>query len=795
MDNLEGSVPVSGWLTGMWSFAQRAAPYQPKQEQIKALAESILRASSAAHIPPQEQLLASIKALQDEIKPFEDAQRLDFTSRCTNLVGITEISPARYSELQKIFVNYLALCEAEIGRLVAQREFSSAIAMLQALKPIVPDPTAICMRIARAYELQGDHLRAIAEYESVATALSQEVPQQRTSLASCWAAIGQNFLALNDIPKAYASFCSAVNADYSVSSHHYDLIALLLHPMLLQEGGFEYIISYVNSLLDAVKTGDYSFPTDVFQFLIRSLQQKYEETGISEFQGIAARTLRRVGEILIHQKKLELALDIARFSFSTLRFPDSHPLHEMDKTISERSAQHPLQTLGAYFSSLGSTEVKGGVIRARSRIVDGEQRIVVDCKLTHVARAAVQQRLALFEQHASQIQGITISDGSYTYRRVLADGTFSDDPQAGYSMGMAKRILFPGIGSITIGADPRYGAVYNRIEVEMAGGLPPGEGLRALLYMFSYIGLPSVLTAQSAWDDRKLQIFQIFHTFFPQHAFELERDHAFVEMTCNSLLATMITKVPASKALFEKYLSGGRMEKQEILPGCPTWHITDLAEQMRAAGAWGFMSGIGLPGGSIEEDAARACLMLQNGVLSTQCRFDAGLIVPGASAKEDHMKGSADCVFTRLVTPSVSTKPISVIPLSGTIQVLYDLSLSNRGGYAYLQDEYGVRNPLDPEGDKYRTRPSVITTAQEVGSAGYEGNEFMFKFAIMPSFITSLVVASKADEEILIRKLNEKGMIVERAGRLYIKTRFIERPIDEFIHISSHFTQHMWRHQ
>lgn len=791
MENIESSVSPTGWLTRLWNLGRGRTTYEPTDQKLKALAAQVLQESSTAGISPQQHLLESIHSVRKQISLFEIQENTDNSSRRVIEIGVRELGPKRYSELQETIVNYLALCEAEIGRLFQEKNFDSAVSILEALAPIVPDPTYIHMRIARAHELQHDHARAVTEYEAIATSLYGRATD-RQAQAACWAAVGRNALALGDCQKAYFGFLSAVTADYTCTSYHTELIPLLLRPDLFNERGVEPLILYVNTLLDAIKSEAIVFPEDLVNFLVKSLQAKYEETGISEFQGIATRMLRRAGDILIHQNKPQLALVVANLSMSVIRFPSSHPLFDMEKGIAERSSLHPLPGLGAFFSNLGTSEMKGGIIRAVNCTVDGQKTLFFTLKLTHVSRDNVQKWVELFEHNP--MPGITVSTVPYMYRERRSDGTFSNRPDLGYICGMAKRISIQNLGSLTLGADPLYGAMYNRLEVEIPGGHPPGQGLHILHMLFSSIGLPTALTEQSPQDDRKIQLFQIFHTFFPKQAFLLERNQAWVEMTAETLLGTMIAQVPESIPLFHHYLDGGRMEKKEILPGCSIWHITDLADRLRSANAWGFMSGIGLPGGSFGEATDRAILMLQNGALSTQCRYDAGVITPGASAKEDHMKGGADCVFTRLITSNLASMPIQYIPFSGSIQVLYDLSLINRGGYAYPEDQYGIRNPADRDGDTYRFRDSLVQTAQQVDRERHESNEFLLKFGIMPSSIVGLVVGSEDDKRALIAKLQEKGLVIDRDGRLYIKTRDIDRPVDEFIHVGDKFTRQMWEH-
>ena len=103
------------------------------------------------------------------------------------------------------------------------------------------------------------------------------------------------------------------------------------------------------------------------------------------------------------------------------------------------------------------------------------------------------------------------------------------------------------------------------------------------------------------------------------------------------------------------------VKQEEIQPGKKVSVLPDISDEMRKQGARFLIHGVGASRQGFEETAYIALNMLQKGLLSTEQRFDSGKIIKGANSDNNHMHGSADSVFTRIVSQEhiEYNKPIS----------------------------------------------------------------------------------------------------------------------------------------
>lgn len=800
-----------GWLAQLWQIVHPSAPPSLQQQEaavkdreIKEIADQVMQSSKDMNTDVHEMLLGHIRTLSDSLKLFADLGKVGPIAALTNAIGITEIHAARFNELQKTFMNYLALCESEISGFLQTKQYDKALSLLQGLSTIVPDPTYIYLKIAQIEALKGNRQQAISRINELIPQISPSTPQGIMSKAACYSTLTALYSAEGNMEQAYQSALTAVTLYPSSEAYHTELLQVLTDPRVQIETQKQALLPYINAVIDSVTHGHLHVSDEYFQILASILQGAYEKTWDSEFQGIALRALRRMSEYYVEQGNAPMAFALSSTAATLIRFPSTHPLHEMDTAIEQKCQRMPLPEMGAYFSALDSNEMKGGFVRGTHRSIDNHPVDSFDFKLTHTARATLQKRIDVIEANREELAqalpenfctDVVISDVEYTYRAKRADGTFSEATPENYHIGKAKKIHFVGVGWVIIGCDPQCGSLYNRVQVELEGNLPPGEGVKRLHTMLSMIGITSVAAEQSSWDNERMKILQLLHTFFPREALEIERDAKCLEMSPQTLLAYSVQKIPQARECFEKYLfqSPDLMQKQEILPGCSVWHITDLANQLRNKNAWGFILGVGSCG-TTEEASVTVGQMLKVGALSSQTRFDAGLIAQGVSSKTDHMFGSSDSVFTRLITPTVAKAPISEIPFSGQVTILYDLSLINRGGYAYPHDEYGLRNLANKDGHLYRQRADVVQTAQHIEENQANpclDNEFMFKFAIIPQFVRGLVVKTEQDKTILIQELRKQGLVEDREGVEYLIPA--GKPLDSVIHVSTTLTKGMWQ--
>jgi len=491
---------------------------------------------------------------------------------------------------------------------------------------------------------------------------------------------------------------------------------------------------------------------------------------------------------LMAEKKISFAFE-ARALASQIKFSDSHALHDFNKFTRSKFR------FGQHFDEMDTSVVKGGNLQVwRRNAPSGDPIDVVHFKISRLARKDIQKNIHAIKNNEAAFRAALppeLKDVKFSIREVEHsfspyDGKPGD---TGYTPPGAKalEISFEGVGKVIIGNTKSYGALNNDVRIELSASNKPGEQLNSLHQMVSLLGFGPVASQQRPDDTERMKMAQLFHIYCPSQAIGFETNKAFYEAPVGELRAMIEAKVPAMKEHFKKYLDDQPelMKKVEIYPGKGMWSIDDLSAQMRAAGSYGLMSGVG---GTPDQAALTIALMIGSGALSSQDRFEAGLFRKGASSATDLSTGGGDQVFTRNVTNAVSNKKISDFALCGTMQILYDVDVVNRGAYGYRGDRYGVRNPDKLGYYFYKNRDNLVDLSKKTRSFDTD-NEIMVKNRIPPEFIRGVVVESKEAKAALLARLRSFNMVrTDSNGQELI----MGKPIDDFIHIGNKFDKKMW---
>jgi len=385
--------------------------------------------------------------------------------------------------------------------------------------------------------------------------------------------------------------------------------------------------------------------------------------------------------------------------------------------------------------------------------------------------------------------GVKIAEVPHTFAKQNLQETNSFYHKGGYTPRGARalEIEFTGVGKVIVGNSKSYGALYNDVHVEIYGKLADGAAVKAMHQMLTVLGFGPVVGMQRPEDSERMKMAQIFRIHFPRQAIKFETNKKFYEMPIEDYRSAIEAKVPQMKKIFKHYLEDHPelMQKEEIYSGKTIWADTQLSSRMREAGSYGLMSGVG--GSTARAAAVSVCLMIKNGALSSQDRFEAGLFKQGASSSDDLASGGGDQVFTRNVNKSLIRKKINNFALSGRMQILYDLDVVNRGSYGFTGDRYGVRNPKKFSYRHYKNRSNLVNLTKRTHSFNNE-NEIMVKNRIPPEFIRCVVVRNEEEKKILIAELRKSGLITQDNGHESI----LGKPIDEFVVISKKFSPKMW---
>ena len=332
-------------------------------------------------------------------------------------------------------------------------------------------------------------------------------------------------------------------------------------------------------------------------------------------------------------------------------------------------------------------------------------------------------------------------------------GDFSSDLlKDGYMLGYEDNVIhFQGIGKFKIGDDPDFRTEYNRISIDLDPNISAEDAAAKLNIIFATLGLGAISSSPRDEDVERMKVMQLFRAYYPQQAYVFERTASTFRTSIETLKISIVGACPEMKDKFKEFLVDHpeRMYQQEVYPGQHIWAIQGLAKEVKDAGGMGLMHGV--HGDTFNNCIGRFINMLKTGILSTQDRFQDGIIAYGASCAKDLESGGAESVFTRLITKNMSHDPSSYY-LKGKMQILCDLDLVERVGFAYTIDKYGTKAE-----SSYSTRPSIleVTETCEKDPSAQLNNEVCIRNRVPPEHFKGVLVESERGE----RHISEHSQI------------------------------------
>lgn len=481
----------------------------------------------------------------------------------------------------------------------------------------------------------------------------------------------------------------------------------------------------------------------------------------------------------------------------------SSPLAELKGRLAKEDSK-----LGFRLYPIDTSLFKNHVLAMQTRtFTDGSSGIHLEAKLNHPAHAGLEKTLTLLRENRDLLEkglpkgfcsgiGVEIKDDVYLARADKIDekygGAFIKDKRSGYKVerfGAASKnivIDFKSVGKVQIGFDKGFLTQYDRIAIDLDPGIKEEEAAAKINIMLAVLGLEAVSASPRKEDEERIKVLQLFRIFYPREAYGIERDEMSFREPLSSLKTRIEKAVPEMKARLHYYLHDHPelMYKQEVYPGQSVWAVRGLSEEVKANGGIGLMAN--MMGSSFADSVERLASMLKIGALSTQDRFQIGVIAQGYSAVEDLARGGGEYVFTRLITKNMPTDPTAYAAISGNFQLLFDLRLVERVGLNYAHDAFGSKAP-----NLYASRPSILELTKLLMSAESEdflANEVCIHNRVPPEFIKGVVLSTIKEKEEMIKILRSKGLIKMGAGG---KECINGVPIDKFIHIGE-FKEEYW---
>ena len=566
----------------------------------------------------------------------------------------------------------------------------------------------------------------------------------------------------------------------------------------LQEKELEELDSEFSSLIEVCKAKKLLANSECSPEKLRQhgilMVEKGQKTENLTCIELGQRCLETATSKFIQEGNVSKANDSKRALVQHVRFDKKHPLSKIKAVADVERTQGSIEK-GIFVSNLDGGNLKNGVVKASSRLIDQQVVSQLSFKISYPARGELETHLQFVQDNLEEFistvceglcSDVVISRRPEVYLP-FQEGGFRSESALEIDDGEIIEVDFVGLGKIRIGNNPKVGCSYNRVELEFSAELLSEKMLTSAQKMFNAIGLKVDLHESQTSDIERRKIMAIFHNYLPSLAFEFENRNDVYTLDPNNLREEICAIEPWMHEMFDFYgQNPDWISEEEIYPGKKRLLFLDIPMKVREAGGVGLM--IGVPHGNVPK---RVAAILTTGPLSTQDRYEAGLLVAGTSSSFDYSSGGGDSVFTRMITETSIEDEVSIstYPLSGSVQILVDLEVLARGGYAFTEDAYGQKNRFD-EHELYAERQTLWDCTTEVNdsSKNLYRNEFMIKNHIQPSHIRGIVVPDAGMKREVIEALRTEGLIITEVGQETIHGI----PVDEFIQVASFFEKEMW---
>ncbi|MES2345912.1 MAG: hypothetical protein V4494_08265 [Chlamydiota bacterium] len=546
-----------------------------------------------------------------------------------------------------------------------------------------------------------------------------------------------------------------INKEYTKAFEDFlQLLSCAFYLLILASGNLEIILI---SLL--------------FQALF-SFYQARHEFAAGKYPEWAAKLL--MGMVRCYQAKGTLdQIQKRNFLFSLIQFNEMRkraenakkafhlidsPLNDMKGQIQEHTvilsdAQDQEYNFGAYLHGHGKGVVKGANLNLGTSVIDGKEMTQIEFKINHVFRdaleTAIQNIKPLPQEDLANVLAFSHAHVKGIKVETIPMNLFSEKP-----FGNAYKIDFEGLGSLSVGASIDYPTLYDKVTVN----LNPGKNLYDLHELLSFVNLNDVIRKSTPDDIERLKIGHLFRTIFPKEAFPLERSEDFFNLPLNALKTEMISRAPDMESIFQETLPS--MQPLEIFPGKVRYSVPGLTEKARSLGASMLTSGLSGKAYSQQEMFDQTASILKMGMLSSETRFSNGMFISGTSSKLDFFLGSADSVFTQMVTQKNYElgQPFKHLPYRADIRFLFSLDLLETGTYQYTSDTFGERKPQATY-SSYPERPGILDFTKACNEHTLSSNEVMIKERIPPSMIQGIVVRDQKTRTQLIEHLKMRNLV------------------------------------
>lgn len=464
-----------------------------------------------------------------------------------------------------------------------------------------------------------------------------------------------------------------------------------------------------------------------------------------------------------------------------LLFLDNHDRNSAKKVLGTAATEIPIdeELLGFHFDETKNDDpiylIKGSNLfryrrmRVSSKHVDNNEFCEISFELTSKARNDLKKKITLLQDNS--YAHVSLVQSEYP-KRDFSDGKYYTQ-QNGENVSKKIRLLIHSEDKkitfddsnieIFIGNDKFLYNQYHNIRIRMKPGTSPKEFHKCL----SKIGLPMTIMQPRQEDFKNEGLNRSLTIRHPDIVYRFQKKRGY-------------------KCFSEIYQQLNESQKNEITQDLTRMSLkqvgdnqTELVNPRIAEEAWrqGLRSlGFFVQAGDIENTSQVMVNILQTGLLSTQARFDKGILKHGDVPMLNYWQGSANQVFTRPLTKEVFSRkvPLNSFSLTGPITILISVKAFERMPFTYYTDHAGLRNPQlftplwtpFPQApsfwfngkDELIKRPSFPEYIKKINKEGNIQAETMFDMNVPPQYFDKLLVQAPKDKFFLIKILNENGI-------------------------------------
>ena len=257
---------------------------------------------------------------------------------------------------------------------------------------------------------------------------------------------------------------------------------------------------------------------------------------------------------------------------------------------------------GVRLSNADADKLQRGSLTLRHRIVDGKPTIQATFRLTRAAREQLVNRLQDIQADSLQLEArlpgvlkgrVSVLTASNSRFQVPVAGTkeFTQDPARAILAGRAIELRLGDLACLTLGDDPGWLALRQRMWVQVDASSPE-LGIERLEGLLEGVGLGDLLRS-AAPDDIEIRFIVLaMHQYYPAGALEISKQ-GLSGLGPEELLIHCERLAPGSRARIEEMLDSSGLEMQRAGPlGTTQLSIPPLVGELRQAGAVGLVMGL-----------------------------------------------------------------------------------------------------------------------------------------------------------------------------------------------------------